>query len=119
MFEREQVVARLDSRPAVADDMLRRDAADERGQLRAEILGRSECAPLIDVLLEKIIRRAGNMSGYRIHRFDLAAIPLGRPRIHKTPLSIAGARSDFVDADDHVHARRRLKFNCLAPGRSS
>ena len=107
MLQREQVVARLDSRSAVADDVLGRDAIDVRGKSRAQIFRRAQRAPFVDIPLKKIARGARNVSGNRIHRFDLAAIALRRPRVEQAPVPVACVRRHVVYADRHLRARRQ------------
>ena len=71
-------MARLHAGSAVTDDVFWRDAVDVRGKPRAQLFWRPECAALIDVPPEKIIRRARNVSSHRIYWFKIAAIALGR-----------------------------------------
>src|SRR5687767_15929338 len=116
MLECEQVVARLDARSAVADDVLGHDAVDVRGESRPQIFRRTERAVLVDVPLEKITRRAGDVSRNGIHWFELTAIALRSPRVEQPPVCIAFVRRYVVDPDRHVVPGRRVKLGPVMPG---
>ena len=74
---------------------------------RPQIFRCAERPALVEVPLKKMVRRARNMSGHRIHRFDLAAIALRRPRVD------AAASPHRSDAHRH---RSRCRPSCPCRG---
>src|SRR5262245_6875300 len=83
MLERKQVVTGLDTRTAVTHDTIGRHVAEYGVPLVAQIGRRAKQSVLVEISLEKRIRRTRNMAGDAIERLDLAAIPLGRASVHE------------------------------------
>src|SRR5471030_2381309 len=91
VLEGEQVVACGDARPAVADDLIRRHVADRRRDFRAQFLRRSEQSLLVEIPLEEMILRAGDVTANLVDRFGVAPVALRRARVDEARSSGAGA----------------------------
>jgi len=116
VFKCEQILRRLDTRPAVTDGAFGRDAVEYSVKLLAQLLRCLERPGLVQIPLKKMTGRARDVAGDRVHRLDLASIPLGRARVDHPPRWIGPARFDISDADGHVVARLGLKRRRIVRG---
>ena len=101
VFERKQVVTRLDTRTAVTHDAIDRHVSEYNRPLVAQLGGRAKQPVLVEIPLEERIHRTRNMAGDAIERLDLAAIPLGRASVHQKSIAPACKRGDLRNADGH------------------
>ena len=119
VFEREKIVAGGDARSAVADNPLGGDAAERFLHARAQLLGCSKESPFVEIPLEEVVRRAGNVPGRPVDRLGLAPVAFRRTGVEQTPLGPADERGDLIDIHGHVRARRAMELARLASLRTA
>ncbi len=83
MLERDQILAGGHARAAVAHHAIGRRFSQNLLEIAAQRIRRPKGSSCTEVLQEMMIRRARNVAGDAIDRFDLTAIPLGRARVQK------------------------------------
>ena len=95
-----------DAGSAIADNLIRGHVADRCRDRRAQFFRRAEEPLLVEVPLEEMILRAGDVAADLVDWFAVAAVALGRAGVDQARSGGTEARGDRRDVHGHVRARR-------------
>jgi len=89
--------------------ILRRRIVKQFQKCASQVFGGSEAA-FVEIILEKMIQSAWNMSPYRVERLNIAAVSLGASPVDQTHVAFLKVRFDVARVDE-VILRLRIKLD--------